>query len=68
MSQCYHIELKSAVVRQVKGEDSVSYPIELTEILPPEEMKDLLREQTPQSGLGNRRRKRKHFFQRRPRR
>ncbi len=50
MSQCYHIELKSAVVRTVKGEDSVSYPIELTDILPADEMKDLLRQQLKDTG------------------
>ncbi|MEM7385571.1 MAG: hypothetical protein AAF514_11560 [Verrucomicrobiota bacterium] len=50
MSQCYHIELKTAVNRLVKGEDSVSYPIELSEILPKDEMVALLREQLKQAG------------------
>jgi|GEM_PF-660639 len=44
MSQCYRVSLKSSICRTVEGEDSVSYPIELTEILPPEEMASVLRE------------------------
>ncbi|MDF1814701.1 MAG: hypothetical protein P1V20_21020 [Verrucomicrobiales bacterium] len=50
MSQCYHAELKESVTRIVKGADSISYPIELTEILPAEEMKDLLKEQLQEAG------------------
>lgn len=50
MSQCYHAELKESVSRVVRGEDSVSYPIELTEILPAEEMVELLRDQLEKNG------------------
>ena len=50
MSQCYHIELKRAVTREVRAEDSVSYPIELTEILPPEEMTEVLRRVLAEAG------------------
>jgi len=44
MSQCYQIDLKQSVVRVVRAEDSISYPLELTEILPPEEMGEMLRQ------------------------
>lgn len=50
MSQCYRVQLKESVTRVVKGEDSISYPIELTQILPPEEMLDLLKEQLKEQG------------------
>lgn len=50
MSQCYHVELKASVSRVVKGEDSVSYPIELTRILPEEEMVEILAGQLEESG------------------
>ncbi|MEM7014851.1 MAG: hypothetical protein AAF585_25605 [Verrucomicrobiota bacterium] len=43
MSQCYQVQLKQSVSRRVDQDDSVSYPIELTEILPQDEMKDILR-------------------------
>lgn len=50
MSQCYRVSLKSTVSRVVKAEDSICYPIELTPILPPEEMNDLLKAQLKQGG------------------
>lgn len=50
MSQCYHIELKQSVVRVVRAEDSVSYPLELTEILPPEDMRETLRQLLTEAG------------------
>lgn len=50
MSQCYHIELKQAVTRVVRAEDAVSYPIELTAILPAGEMQELLREVLTKAG------------------
>ena len=43
MSQCFQVQLKESVSRRVYQDDSVSYPIELTEILPQEEMKEILR-------------------------
>ena len=50
MSQLYHAELKESVSRIVKSEDSISYPIELTEILPPDEMGELLKDQLKAAG------------------
>jgi len=43
MSQCYRVQLQESISRRVDGSDSISYPIELTEILPADEMKDILR-------------------------
>lgn len=43
MSQCFRIQLKESVTRLVTSTDTVTYPIQLTDILPEEEMKDLLR-------------------------
>ena len=43
MSQCFRVQLKESISRRVDSSDSVSYPIELTEILPAEEMKDIMR-------------------------
>ena len=43
MSQVYHIALRESVVRVVRSCDSVSYPISLTQLLPEEDMKALLR-------------------------
>ncbi len=44
MSQLFRIQLKTTVSREITASDSVSYPLELTEILPPSEMLDLLRQ------------------------
>ena len=44
MSQCYHISLSESVSRQIKSDDRVSYPIQLTEILPVDEMRQLLKQ------------------------
>lgn len=54
MSQCYHVELKASVTRLVRGEDSVSYPIELTRILPGEEMAQILAQRLEESGWKDR--------------
>ena len=43
MSQLYRIRLKDSVSRSINTSDSISYPIELTEIIPAEEMKDILK-------------------------
>lgn len=40
MSQTYRISLKSSVSKVIKAEDSISYPLELTEIVPLEDMKE----------------------------
>ena len=40
MSQTYRISLKSSVSKVIKAEDSISYPLELTEIMPLEDMKE----------------------------
>ena len=50
MSQCYHIELKQSVTRVVRAEDSVTYPLELTEILPADEMREALRRVLTEAG------------------
>lgn len=50
MSQCYHVCLKQSVTRRIEGEDAISYPLELTEILPAAEMKELLRTALEQAG------------------
>ena len=42
MSQTYRIKLKSSVSKVIKAEDSISYPLELTEIIPVEDMQALL--------------------------
>ncbi len=44
MSQIYHIQLKTTVCREISARDSISYPLELTEILPQTEMLDLLKQ------------------------
>lgn len=51
MSQTYRISLKSSVSRLVKAEDSVSYPLELTEIMPVEEMKDTFKKGLLEKGF-----------------
>lgn len=50
MSQCYRVQLKESVSRVVKGEDSISYPIELTQILPADEMFELLKQELKEKG------------------
>jgi hypothetical protein len=42
MSQCYRVQLKASISRTVEAEDSVSYPLELTALLPAPEMAELL--------------------------
>jgi len=44
------VQLKASVSRSVRSEDSVAYPIDLTPILPEEEMRDLLREVLEREG------------------
>lgn len=51
MSQLYSIELKSAVTERIETADSVAYPIALQDILPQEDMKDLLRESLVNNGF-----------------
>lgn len=51
MSQSYRVELKSSVSRSVQADDRVSRRIELTEILPAAEMKDLLRAELEAAGF-----------------
>lgn len=51
MSQLYSIELKSAVTERIETADSVAYPIALQDILPQEDMKDLLRESLINNGF-----------------
>ena len=43
MSQCYHICLKESVTRRVDASDSISYPLELTQILPDADLREILR-------------------------
>ena len=43
MSQLYKIRLKDSVSRIITASDCVDYPIELTEVLPEEEMIDILK-------------------------
>lgn len=42
MSQCYRVQLKASISRTVEAEDSVSYPLELTPLLPEPEMRGIL--------------------------
>ena len=51
MSQTYRVKLKNAVSRRVSADDSVSYPISLTDVLSHAEMKDLLRERLQEKGF-----------------
>ncbi|VAW78045.1 hypothetical protein MNBD_GAMMA12-3886 [hydrothermal vent metagenome] len=44
MSQLFRIQLKTTVSRDISASDSVSYPLELTEILPQSEMLDLFKQ------------------------
>ena len=64
MSMIYRVSLKETVTRRVTADDSVSYPIEISEILPQEDMQALLRESLatadeagPMAGLA------RHFHQ-----
>ncbi|MEQ8819972.1 MAG: hypothetical protein RLY93_06980 [Sumerlaeia bacterium] len=51
MSQMYRIALKSSVKRTITASDSITYPIQLTEILPEDEMKDVLKERLRAHGF-----------------
>lgn len=44
MSQCYRVQLKASISRCVEAEDSVSYPLDLTCILPEPDMQSLLKD------------------------
>ena len=50
MSQCYRVQLQASISRTVEAEDSVSYPLELTALLPEPEMRDLLASALAQQG------------------
>ena len=50
MSQCYRVQLKASVSRTVEAGDSISYPLELTELLPAPEMKELLEDALQRQG------------------
>ncbi len=60
MSQMYQVRLASSVSRTIQAEDSVSYPLRLTGILPEEDLLELLRQAlirrgfvTPEGGKRN---------------
>lgn len=51
MSRAYRIRVEESLSRRLKAEDSVSSQLELLEILPPEQMADLLREELKRRGF-----------------
>lgn len=51
MSLEYQVCLKESISQVVKSADAVNYPIELTEVLPADEMQDLLREALKRRGF-----------------
>ena len=51
MSQCYWLTLSESVTRQIRSRDQVTYPIELSDILPPDEMRALLRQMLLEQGF-----------------
>lgn len=53
MSQMYQIQLSSSVTRRVDAADEITYPIELTEILPSDDMRELFRQALEKRGFEN---------------
>ena len=51
MSQTYRLKLKSSVKKTICAEDSMSYPLELTEIIPEEDMKQLFEKSLESTGF-----------------
>jgi len=50
MSQCYQVKLKESISRVIQHSDTVTYPLELTELLPKERMLEILKEVLLQEG------------------
>lgn len=53
MSRAYRITVKESVTRELKGEDSISCKLEVLEILPPEQMAELLKNELENRGYEN---------------
>src|SRR3954463_9725450 len=53
MSRAYRIRVSESLSRTLRAEDSVSTHLELLEILPPEQMADLLRPELERRGFEN---------------
>lgn len=53
MSQTYHCQLKESVSRTIRIGDSIKHTLSLTEILPLEEMKQILREVLADAGFSS---------------
>lgn len=51
MSQTYKVTLKNSINVVVTADDCISYPIQLTEILPPEEMKEKFKDALEKHGF-----------------
>jgi hypothetical protein len=51
MSRAYRIQVKETLKRTLKGEDRISTQLELLEVLPPDQMADLLRHELEQRGF-----------------
>src|SRR5438105_12407077 len=51
MSRAYRIKVKESVTREVRAEDSIRTQIELLEVLPPEQMGDLLAQELEKRGF-----------------
>ncbi len=53
MSRAYRIRVSETLTRTLRAEDSVSTHLELLEVLPPEQMAELLREELKRRGFGD---------------
>jgi hypothetical protein len=54
MSRAYRITVKEAINRELKGSDEICTKLEVLEILPPEQMAELLKEELKQRGFEER--------------